>query len=90
MCSLQRAGAWDQAEQFYLDACLLVNEERVGIQMPVRPQLLVQQLAALSQPNLNKYVGKVQECIVPHLTVTQKAGTPLKVAHEVGHAETIP
>ena len=52
--------------------------------MPVRPQLLVQQLAAFSESNLHNNVAKVQECVVPDL-ITHELSAALQVAHEIGH-----
>ncbi len=57
--------------------------------MPIRPQLFVDQLAALTQSDFHQDVAVVQKQGIPQLTTTQEAGAALKMPHEVDHAQAV-
>ena len=57
--------------------------------MPIRPQLLVNQLAALTQSYFHENVAIVQKGVVSQLTTTQEAGAAMKMTHEVDHAQAV-
>ncbi len=57
--------------------------------MPIRPQLLADQLAALTQSYFHQDVAIVQKCVVSQLMPAQEASAAMKMTHEVDHAQAV-
>ena len=49
----------------HLNVSLMVQEEGMRVGVPVRPERLVDQLAALSHTNLKDDASKVQVAVIP-------------------------
>ena len=69
---------------FYLNVPLLIQQEGVRISIPISPQRLVDQLAALAHANLKEDASKVEVSVVSQ-PASKEGSSPVKVVHEVHH-----
>ena len=66
---------------------LLIQQEGVRIRIPISPQRLVDQLAALTHTNLKEDASQVEVGVISQPT-SKEGSSPVKMVHEVHHTQT--